>query len=313
MHKPVHAVAELPVVFIAGPTATGKTELGMRLADRREVDLINVDAAQVYRQMNIGTAKLDAESLRRYPHALIDIRDPSEVYDASQFVRDARALIRQAHMRGRIPVLVGGTLFYFAALEKGVSSLPGADAGIRLELEKEAGRIGWDGLYRQLETIDPDLCRTLRAGDRQRIQRAMEIYRVTGKAPSQAMAESRPQPLAEKLFKFNLYTPDRRLLHARIEARFEQMLEHGLIQEVEALRNRGDLHLDLPSMRCVGYRQVWHYLEGKLEYADMLARGVAATRQLAKRQLTWLRHQRGQVWLSSEYENNADLVLHFLS
>lgn len=303
---------ESPVIFIAGPTASGKTELAMRLADRLDVALINVDAAQVYRGMNIGTAKLDSNLLKKYPHALIDIRDPAETYDVSQFLEDARVLIDQAQAAGRIPVLVGGTLFYFTALELGVSLLPEANVAIRESLDNEAESIGWEALYQRLQSIDPLLCRTIDAGDRQRIQRALEIYQLTGKPPSRVMAESGPRPLLKKIIKFNLYTPDRQLLHARITQRFNQMLDAGLVDEVEGFKAREDLHLDLPSMRCVGYRQIWQYLAGEMDYDTMKARGMAATRQLAKRQLTWLRHQRGQIWLSSEFEHNVKFILPFL-
>ncbi len=305
-------MSELPVIFIAGPTASGKTELAMRLADKLEVALINVDAAQVYKGMDIGTAKLDTETRRQYPHALIDIRDPAEVYDASQFVDDAIVLIDQAHRAGKIPLLVGGSMFYFSALEKGVSKLPAADAVIRQSIEQQANEQGWEALYAQLQAVDPVLCRSINAGDKQRIQRALEIFQQMGKPPSQVMAESDPVPLNKTILKFNLYTPDRRLLHKRIQQRFTNMLDAGLIEEVEALKARDDLHLDLPSMRCVGYRQVWLYLAGEMDYAAMCAKGEAATRQLAKRQLTWLRHQRGQIWLSSEFERNAELILPFL-
>jgi tRNA dimethylallyltransferase len=303
---------EPPVIFIAGPTASGKTELGMRLADRLDVALINVDAAQVYKGMDIGTAKLDATSRERYPHALIDIRDPSEVYDASRFVEDATALINQAHLAGKIPVLVGGSLFYFSALEKGVSKLPPANSDIRLAIEREATELGWKALYECLQAIDPVICRSINTGDKQRIQRALEIYQLTGAPPSQVMAASEPRPLDHRIFKFNLFTPDRHLLHTRINQRFSVMLSSGLIEEVAALKEREDLHLNLPSMRCVGYRQVWLYLAGEIDYATMKSRGEAATRQLAKRQLTWLRHQRGQIWLSSEFERNVELILPFL-
>lgn len=302
----------LPVVFIAGPTASGKTELAMRLADKRDVALINVDAAQVYQGMNIGTAKLDAASLAQYPHALIDVRDPLEIYNASQFVTDATKLINKAHADGKLPVLVGGTLFYFSALENGVSKLPAADASVRQQIDQQAKESGWDALYTQLQALDPKLCETIKAGDRQRIQRGLEIYTLTGEIPSVAMQKDEPTPLAASIFKFNLFTPDRALLHRRIEKRFNIMLNSGLVDEVQNLKNRGDLHLDLPSMRCVGYRQVWEYLNQEYDYNTMLDKGVAATRQLAKRQLTWLRHQRGQIWLSSEYQNNVNLILPFL-
>jgi len=305
-------MSTLPVVFIAGPTASGKTDLAIELAKCKAVSLINVDAAQVYRGLNIGTAKLDADALKQFPHALIDIRDPAQVYDAAQFVEDAGALIEAAHQQQRIPVLVGGSQFYFAALERGVSKLPAANADIRREIDQQAAQVGWAAMHQQLKEIDPVIARSIKAGDRQRIQRALEIYRLTGQAPSVLMAASKPKRLAKSLFKFNLFTPDRALLHQRIARRFDAMLAAGLIEEVEGLKARGDLHLDLPSMRCVGYRQVWQYLQGELSREEMAASSIAATRQLAKRQLTWLRHQRGQIWLSSEFERNVELILPFL-
>lgn len=301
-----------PVVFIAGPTASGKTELAIALAKRMPVSLINVDSAQVYRGMDIGTAKLDKAMLAAFPHALIDIRDPLEVYDAAQFVEDARAEIERAHQLGRIPVLVGGTLFYFSALEQGVSRLPQANLEIRKQLEQQAAQQGWPAMHSQLQKIDPAIAAGIKPGDRQRIQRALEIHRLSDQLPSEVMAAAMPEPLTHPIFKFNLYTPDRKLLHQRIARRFEQMLSAGLLDEVAGLKARGDLHLDLPSMRCVGYRQAWQYLDGELDERAMLDAGVAATRQLAKRQLTWLRHQRGQIWLSSEYPDNVELILPFI-
>jgi tRNA dimethylallyltransferase len=283
----------------------------MRLADRLDVALINVDAAQVYKGMDIGTAKLDHALQKQYPHALIDIRDPVEVYDASQFVQNATALITSAHEAAKIPVLVGGSMFYFSALENGVSNLPPANPEIRRALEQEAREQGWDMLHERLQRIDPELGCRIQSGDKQRIQRALEIYQQTGATPSQVMSNSVPQPLAQSIFKFNLYTPDRRLLHARIQQRFGDMLSAGLVEEVEQLKARQELHLELPSMRCVGYRQVWQYLAGEMDYATMRAKGEAATRQLAKRQLTWLRRQRGQIWLSSESEQNVEFILPF--
>ncbi len=300
------------MVFIAGPTATGKTDLAMQLADVRDIALINVDAAQVYRDMDIGTAKLDLAKQQKYPHALIDIRDPAETYDAAQFARDAKALIKQAHEADKLPVLVGGSMFYFSALENGVSKLPGADESVRANIEQQANKIGWEGLYDRLLRIDPELCQSINKGDRQRIQRALEIHELCQEVPSVVMARDAPTPLGHPILKFNLYTPQRSLLHQRIEQRFKAMLEEGLIDEVRKLKDRGDLHPDLPSMRCVGYRQVWQFLAGDLDETSLIDKGVAATRQLAKRQLTWLRHQRGQIWLSSEFDRNVDLILPFL-
>jgi len=302
-----------PVVFIAGPTASGKTDLAIELAKRHAVDLINVDAAQVYRDMDIGTAKLSASERAAFPHALMDIRDPADSYDVSSFVDDASQLIEVAHERGRIPVLVGGSQFYFSALERGVSKLPAADPQIRAEIDREADKLGWAAMHQVLHKIDPTSAEKIKPGDRQRIQRALEIYRLSGQAPSALIAASQPKRLAKSLLKFNLYTPDRSLLHQRIAQRFDAMLDSGLVDEVAALKARDDLHLDLPSMRCVGYRQVWQFLDGELDHQAMREAGIVATRQLAKRQLTWLRHQRGQIWLSSENPNNVDLIQPFFA
>lgn len=301
-----------PVVFIAGPTASGKTSLAMALADRRDVALINVDAAQVYRGLNIGSAKPDAQALQNYPHALIDICEPSEVYDVSRFVDDARRLIQHAQAQNKCPVLVGGSLFYFSALENGVSKLPAANAKVRKVLLARASEIGWAGMYQKLQIIDPKICQTIQANDKQRIQRALEIHELTQDVPSDVMANDVPQAYDKPILKFNLFTPDRALLHTRIAERFTNMLNDGLVAEVELLLARQDLNRDLPAMRCVGYRQVAQYLADDITYDEMQAQAIAATRQLAKRQLTWLRHQRGQIWLSSEYTHNVDHIEAFL-
>ncbi len=285
----------------------------MRLADSFAIDLVSVDAAQVYRHMDIGTAKLTKQEQANYPHQLIDICDPAQVYDVSQFRVDALAAIARSHALGRIPLFVGGSMFYFSALEHGVSQLPSADAQTRAEIDAEARKVGWEALHQKLAQIDPLSAKRINAADQQRIQRALEIYRLTGIKPSEAMQQAAPGKLRHPLYKFNITHPDRVALHQSIELRFVQMLEQGLIEEVQALKARGDLHLELPSMRCVGYRQVWSYLEGEYDEQTMIDKSCAATRQLAKRQLTWLRNQRGQIWLNSIYGDNAALVGRFIA
>ncbi len=302
----------LPVVFIMGSTATGKTKLAIQLADEYDVSLINVDAAQVYRGMDIGTAKLTQQEQARYPHQLIDIRDPAQSYDVAQFIDDSTVSIKTAHDKGRIPVLVGGSMFYFSALANGVSGLPAADEDLRAKIEHDASEVGWPAMHAKLAEIDPDTARRIQPFDQQRIQRALEIYALTGEKPSEAMRRLAPQKLQYPLFKFSLYHPERKVLHQRISQRFIQMLEQGLIEEVSALRARADLSLNLPSMRCVGYRQVWLYLDGEIDEQSMIDQSCAATRQLAKRQLTWLRNQSGQIWLDSTYPRNAELIGEFI-
>ncbi len=301
----------LPVVFIAGSTATGKTRLATQLSEHYEVDLINVDAAQVYREMDVGTAKLTKAEQKQFPHQLIDIRDPKDSYDAAQFRQDALKAIDASHKSGRIPVLVGGSLFYFAALENGVSNLPAADPALRAQLDAEGERLGWAALHQRLASIDPVLGKRIDCHDQQRIQRALEIHALTKAVPSEVMKQAKPQPLDLPLFKFNLVHPDRKALHQTIAVRFKQMLQDGLVDEVKALRARGDLSLELPSMRCVGYRQVWQHLDGEHDEQTMIDKSTAATRQLAKRQLTWLRNQRGQIWLCSKSQNNVDFMARF--
>ncbi|MEA3292240.1 MAG: tRNA (adenosine(37)-N6)-dimethylallyltransferase MiaA [Pseudomonadota bacterium] len=294
-----------------GPTASGKTELAIRLAERFPLELISVDAAQVYRGMDIGTAKPEPELLRRYPHRLIDICDPAEAYSAARFREDARRAIGEIHAAGRLPLLVGGTMFYFAALEHGLSTLPRADPALRAEIEAEAARTSWPALHRELERIDPSLARTIRPEDAQRIQRALEIHRLTGEAPSAVMAGSRGNALPHPLIKMALFTADRSQLHDAIARRFRTMLEAGLLSEVERLMERGDLSLKLPALRTVGYRQAWEHLSGERSRDEMERRAIAATRQLAKRQLTWLRQQRGVVWLQAD-DQFVDAAVRYL-
>ena len=275
-----------------GPTAAGKTDLALSLHARGGVDLISVDSAMVYRGMDIGTAKPDAVTQARSPHALIDIRDPAEPYSAAEFVHDAGQLIAQSHQAGRVPVLVGGTMLYFRALLEGLATLPAADRDYRAKLEAQAHTEGWVALHAQLARVDPATAARLHPNDAQRIQRALEVHYLTGEPMSVLQQRSATEPRAWSLVKISIEPFDRERLHQRIEGRFKTMLTQGLVEEVRGLYERGDLHSDLPSMRSVGYRQVWDWLAGRIADDELVFRGVAATRQLARRQLTWLRRER---------------------
>ncbi len=280
---------QLPVITIMGPTASGKTDLAMKLSEKINGELISVDSALIYKDMDIGTAKPTAQELEKHPHKLISFLDPKETYSAADFRRDALFEIEQAYCNGKTPILVGGTMMYFKSLIEGISQLPEADPAIRMEIEAEAKEKGWDFLHKQLAEVDPVAAERIHPNDPQRINRALEVYRVSGKTMTELQKkekESFPYPVKQ----FAFQCEDKSLLHQRIEKRFHLMLEQGFEQEVQSLYNRGDLHLDLPSMRSVGYRQMWEYLEGKLDWEEMIFRGVVATRQLAKRQLTWLKN-----------------------
>ncbi|MFU8814125.1 MAG: tRNA (adenosine(37)-N6)-dimethylallyltransferase MiaA [Pseudomonadales bacterium] len=284
----------LPLVLaLAGPTAVGKTDVALALADRYPVALISMDSAMVYRGMDIGTAKPPRELLAQYPHALVDVRDPAEPYSAADFVADADAAVRAALGAGRLPLLVGGTMLYLRSFREGLAQLPPADAGMRAAILAEAERDGWAGLYAELLRVDPVAARGLHPNNHTRIQRAVEVYRLTGSPISQWWQEhagsSACQRLGARLQEVAILPESRGELKRRIEVRFRAMLEAGLVAEVAALRARGDLSLELPSMRAVGYRQVWEYLQGQGDQEELALRGIAATRQLAKRQLTWLR------------------------
>lgn len=284
MNKPL-------AIAIMGPTASGKTAAALAIAQRLPCEIISVDSALVYRGMDIGTAKPTAAELAAVPHHLIDILDPRDSYSAMQFRADALRLVADIQARGRLPLLVGGTMLYFKALRDGLDDLPQADPDVRARLDAEAARIGVPGLHARLAAVDPDTAARLPPNDSQRIQRALEIFELTGMPMSQLLARAPKPELPFDLLPLALEPSDRSVLHARIAARFDAMLAapHGLIEEVKALRARGDLHLGLPSMRCVGYRQAWEYLDGAYDLATLREKGIAATRQLAKRQLTWLR------------------------
>jgi tRNA dimethylallyltransferase len=278
-------------IFLMGPTASGKTALACALSECFPLGLISVDSALVYRGLDIGTAKPDAATLARYPHELIDIRDPAEPYSAADFSVDAQAAMQRVREAGKVPLLVGGTGLYFRALQRGLSSLPEADAGVRAHLAGEAAVIGWDGMHRRLAELDPPAAERIKPNDAQRIQRALEVIALTGQPLSAQQQGGRGQPFPWRVLKLALLPEDRAPLHARIAQRFEAMLEHGLLAEVHALRQRGDLRPDLPAIRAVGYRQAWEHLDGLYDAAGLRDKGIFATRQLAKRQITWLRSE----------------------
>lgn len=278
------------VVSIMGPTASGKTAAALAIAERIPAEIISVDSALVYREMDIGTAKPTAAELAQVPHHLIDILDPLESYSVMQFRQDAIRLAADIHARGKLPLLVGGTMLYFKGLKDGLDALPQADAALRAELDAEAAAIGSPAMHAKLAALDPVTAARLKPNDSQRIQRALEIIALTGQPMSALLAQAPKTELPFTLLPIALEPSDRSVLHTRIATRFDAMLKGGaLLDEVKALRARGDLHLGLPSMRCVGYRQSWEYLDGAYGLTELRERGIAATRQLAKRQLTWLR------------------------
>ena len=275
-----------------GPTASGKTDLAIFLTEHFPVDIISVDSALVYRGLDIGSAKPSADELAKAPHRLLDVVDPSEAYSAARFRKDALREIDEIIKAGRIPLLVGGTMLYFRALLQGLSELPESDEVTRKKLEQQAKEIGWEKMHQRLAEVDAEAAERIHPNDPQRISRALEVYEMTGKAMSQLQKEKKAEPLPYQVLKLALIPSDRAVLHQRIEKRFNLMLQQGLIDEVKSLRDRGDLHEDLPAIRAVGYRQVWDYLESRIDYTEMQERGVIATRQLAKRQLTWLRSEK---------------------
>ena len=297
-----------PVLCIMGPTASGKTGLAVELVRRFPFEIVSVDSALVYRGMDIGTAKPDAQTLCAAPHRLIDFLDPSESYSAARFRTDCLHAMEQIRAAGRLPLLVGGTMLYFRALERGLSALPGADPAVRARLEAQWREQGPAVMHARLAEIDPQAAARIHRNDPQRIQRALEVYELSGRPLSAHFAECDPHVRPVRLFKLIIAPTDRRVLHERIAQRFALMLEQGLIAEVEALYRRGDLHPGLPALRAVGYRQVWQYLMGEFDYAQLCERAVIATRQYAKRQLTWLRAEPDAVWLDSEAENLTDQV-----
>lgn len=306
-----------------GPTASGKTDLAIALSKVLPVEVISVDSALVYKGMDIGSAKPTLDELSLCPHRLIDIRDPADPYSAADFRRDAWSAMAEITAAGRIPLLVGGTMLYFKALLEGLAEMPSADQSVRADIEREALDKGWPHIHAQLAEIDPESAERIHPNHSQRLSRALEVYRVSGKTMTQLQAEQESDPLQDhyNLVQLAISPRQRATLHARIALRFEKMLELGVIEEVEALRARGDLHLDLPSMRAVGYRQVWEYLDGACTKEEMVERGVVATRQLAKRQYTWLNGWTDLNWINTEdkdgqalsEENILNQALQFLS
>lgn len=299
------AADSLPLVIcLMGPTASGKTDLAMALADCLPCEIISVDSALVYKGLNIGSAKPDSETLRRYPHHLIDIRDPAQAYSAAEFRHDALALMADIVTRNKVPLLVGGTMLYFKVLLQGISELPAADAETRAEIEAMAATQGWAAVHQELAVVDPVSAQRLNPNDPQRLQRALEVYRLSGVPLSEWHAKPLKEPeLPYRFMQFALAPTQRSTLHQRIAQRFEAMVEQGLLDEVRALMQRGDLHLDLPAIRAVGYRQAWLHLQGEMDYATMIDKGIIATRQLAKRQFTWLRSWPELQWIYTD-ENN---------
>lgn len=310
-----HVDARPPAIFLMGATATGKTALACSLAERFDVELISVDSALVYRGLDIGTAKPAAATLAEHPHRLIDIRDPAHAYSAAEFRADALAAMHEIAGAGRTPLLVGGTGFYFRALATGLSNLPEADAEVRARIADDASRLGWPALHDRLRTLDRDTAERIGSSDAQRIQRALEIIELTGRPVSRQTGGPAQRP-PWKILKLALVPRDRARLHARIAERFDAMLAAGFLDEVRALRARGDLDADLPALRAVGYRQAWEHLDGNTDAPTFRERAVFATRQLAKRQTTWLRGEFDARWFdpddASSRERVADAVTAFL-
>lgn len=303
------ASSSLPtVVLLMGPTATGKTELAAALSQALPLDVVSVDSAMVYRDMDIGTAKPDAAFLRRCPHRLIDICDPAEPYSAGRFVDDARREVEQIHAAGRIPLLAGGTMLYFRALQQGLADLPQADPALRAEIDAEAAAEGWPAMHERLRRVDPDAAARIRPRDSQRIQRALEVFRLTGETLSALQSAATAEAPRWSYVKLALWPEDRTALAERIAARFRMMLQAGFEHEVENLRSRPDLNPELPSMRAVGYRQLWEYLDGHYDRAEAERRAIVATRQLAKRQLTWMRAERDLCRIDPDVDKAAAAI-----
>ena len=302
------AAALPPYICLAGPTASGKTAAALAIAQAHPVEIISVDSALVYRGMDIGTAKPSAAELASVPHHLINIRDPLQAYSAAEFVQDAQTLIRQISTRNRLPLLVGGTMLYVKALFDGIDPMPPAQPALRATIEAEAKQKGWPAMHAELAQVDPVTAARLAPADSQRIQRALEVYRASGLPLSHFHARSAaPAPSTVPLI--SLEPQDRAWLHTRIAQRFDAMLAAGFMDEVRALRARGDLHPELPSMRCVGYRQAWETLDGLWGMDSLRERGIAATRQLAKRQITWLRSMPQRQLVDCQAEDATELVL----
>lgn len=304
----------ISVICLAGPTAAGKSAAALALAQRWPIEIITMDSATIYRGMDIGTAKPSADEQARLKHHLLDIRDPAESYSAAEFADDARALINDIHERGKRPVLCGGTMLYYKALREGLNDLPSAHPAIRAQIEDEARRLGWPALHEQLRRYDPDTAERLAPTDRQRVQRAIEIYRSSGRPMSAWLQDARSgQDAGHDYVAISLEPSDRLALHARIARRYQAMMKQGLLDEVRALHQRADLHPGLPSVRCVGYRQLWSHLDGQVDLDAAVEQAIAATRQLAKRQLTWLRSLPDRHVVDCLAPDAADRVLEYTS
>ena len=304
----------LPAIFLMGPTASGKTGAAVHLISKLPVEIISVDSALVYRDMNIGTAKPDSEMLTKAPHHLIDIIDPINAYSAANFRSDALRLMADITARGKIPLLVGGTMLYFKALEGGLSGLPEANQDVRAKLDAEAAQIGWPAMHSKLAALDPATAARLQPNDRQRIQRGLEVIEITGESMTTLFAKQTNEVLPYNLLKVALIPSDRKVLHARIEARFEQMLQSGLVDEVKSLIAKyPTLTKDSTAMRCVGYRQALEHLNGDYDLAELRNRGIFATRQLAKRQLTWLRGMDDVTELDCLYKDLNEKAFTFIN
>lgn len=303
---------QLPVIFLMGPTAVGKTDIAIELFKRLPIDIISVDSAMVYKGMDIGTAKPSKTLLNKVPHHLIDICEPDETYSAARFRTDALVAIDEIHARQRIPLLVGGTGLYFRALETGISDLPGANKRIRQQLESEADKIGWKAMHRRLAEIDPKAADRIHPNDPQRIQRALEVYEISGRSMTDCYGNSTGDKCPFSIIKIILSLKDRSILHERIRHRFLKMLDNGFVGEVSVLYGNDRFSGILPAMRIVGYRQIWNYLDEKITYEEMVEKGVIATRQLAKRQMTWLRKEENGICFDSEDFEIIDKIQRFL-
>ena len=297
-------------IFLMGPTASGKTDLAIALRESLPVEVISVDSALIYKGMDIGTAKPSREELAKAPHRLIDILDPAESYSAMNFRADALKEMAKITVSGRIPLLVGGTMLYYKALIEGLSPLPSADIEVRAKIEQKAAEFGWGALHQDLMAIDPISANRINQNDSQRINRALEVFYITGKTMTE-LTTQQGESLPYDVLQFAIAPEDRAVLHQRIDQRFHKMIELGFEQEVRNLFERGDLNIDLPSIRCVGYRQMWEYLQGDISLDEAIFKGICATRQLAKRQITWLRGWQSEItWLDSlEPEKAKQIVL----
>jgi len=310
-------LAKPPAICLLGPTAVGKTDFAIDIVDRLPCEIISVDSAQIYQQMDIGTGKPDADTLQRAPHRLIDFLDPAQAYSASMFRRDALQEMQAIHDAGKIPLLVGGTMLYFKALRDGLAKMPASNEAVRQEILDLAQRDGWIAVHAALQAVDPDSAARIHPNDPQRLQRALEVYRVSGVTMTELHRREKQgadrQALPFDLHFFAIQAADRAVLHDKIARRFRGMIDAGLVAEVESLYGRGDLDLGMPSMRAVGYRQVWQHIAGEISFDAMMEQGIIATRQLAKRQITWMRSWDNLHKFDSEAPETLDLLLNSIS